>query len=265
MSRLASERPALMRNPILTTLWIVSFLLLPELLGEGRLYAQDIRKDTVYVTQIVRDTVYIPVTSSATKERKTVGPANSGRRMLFALRTNILAIPFLNLGIEVPLGPRWSIGSDIYYPWFGSPDRASGVDKTGVCNELLAADLELRYWFPRRDHKKGQRLMGCSIGLYGAAGLYDFERNWSGFQGEFYNAGVDFLYAAPVFRGRMRLELEIGLGYIWSAARPYECLEPGGVVYGREGVKKYIRWVGPTRAQASLVLPIYTRKKGGVR
>lgn len=254
-----------MRIPVLTILWTVSLLLLLELLGEGRSYAQDMRTDTVYVTRIVRDTVYIQVTPSAPKEKESFSPDYSDRRMLFALRTNILAIPFLNLGAEVPLGPRWSIGSDIYYPWLGRPNRAAGVDKSGVCNELLAADLELRYWFARRDRKDGQRLLGCSIGVYGAAGMYDFERDWSGYQGEFYNAGLDFLYAAPVFKGRMHLELEIGFGYIWSAARPYDCLEPGGVVYRREGVTKFINWVGPTRAQVSLAVPICTRKQGGVQ
>ena len=189
-------------------LWIVPLLLLVSL-GEGKSCAQDIRTDTVYVTRVIRDTVYIPVTSSAPKERKSIGPDYSDRRMLFALRTNILAVPFANLGIEVPLGPRWSIGSDIYYPWIWRPGHSEGVDRNGVCNELMAADLELRYWFPRKDQKDGQRLLGYSIGLYGAAGQYDFERDWSGYQGEFYNAGLDFLYAIPVFRGRMRLEMEM--------------------------------------------------------
>ena len=245
-------------------LWVAPLLLL-GLLGEGQSYAQDIRTDTVYVTQVIRDTVYIPITPSASKERKSIGPDYSDRRMLFALRTNILAVPLANLGIEVPLGPRWSIGSDIYYPWIWRPGHAEGVDRKGNCNELMAADLELRYWFPRKGRKDGQRLVGYSIGLYGAAGQYDFERDWSGYQGEFYNTGLDFLYATPVFRGRMRLEMELGLGLIWSAARPYDCLEPGGVIYHRKGVTRKVMWLGPTRAQFSLTVPIYAGKKGGAR
>ncbi|MBR4822072.1 MAG: DUF3575 domain-containing protein [Bacteroidales bacterium] len=211
-----------MRNPILRVLCTVSLLLLLELLGEGRSYAQ-------------------------------------------IIRTNVLAVPFMNLGAEVPLGPRWSIGSDIYYPWLGRPGRDAGVDKSGVCNELMAADLELRYWFENGNPSGGQRLLGYSVGIYGAAGLYDFERDWSGYQGRFYNAGVDFLYAVPVFKGRLHLELELGLGYIWSAALPYDCPEPGGPIYHRKGVTKYIRWFGPTRAQVSLAVPICLFKKGGAR
>lgn len=222
-------------------------------------------RDTVIVTQTVRDTLYVGVGLPAPPEPLPAGPEFTDRKMLFALRTNILAIPFMNLGIELPLGRRWSVGADVYYPWLGRPGHAGGVDMTGVCNELAAADVEVRYWFPRKDMQGGQRLLGHSIGLYGAAGYYDFERDWSGHQGEFFNVGLDYLYAAPIFRGRMHLEVELGLGYIWSTARPYDCFEPGGMIYHRKGVKQNITWVGPTRVQLSLVVPIYTRRKGGER
>jgi hypothetical protein len=222
--------------------------------------------DTVFVMQTVRDTVYLddtPVPSSFGVDRRI--PDFSDRRLLLALRTNMFAIPFMNLGVEVPLGRRWSVGADIYYPWLERPGHAGGVDMTGVCNELAAADVEVRYWFPRKDMQGGQRLLGHSIGLYGAAGYYDFERDWSGHQGDFFNIGLDYLYAAPIFRGRMHLEAELGLGYIRSTARPYDCFEPGGVIYHRKGVTQNTTWVGPTRVQVSLVFPIYTRRKGGER
>ena len=222
-------------------------------------------RDTVILTQTVRDTVYVEVVPPAPQEPGPAGPDFSDRRMLFALRTNFLAIPLMNLGVEVPLGRRWSVGADIYYPWLGPSGHVGGVDKTGVCNEFSALDVEVRYWFPRRDMQDGQRLLGHSVGLYGAAGYYDFERDWSGHQGEFFNVGLDYLYAAPIFRGRMHLEAELGLGYIWSTARPYDCFEPGGKIYHRKGVTKNTTWVGPTRVQLSLVFPIYARRKGGER
>lgn len=250
-------------SPVWKILLVVSLLLLEP--GGSRLYAQAGKTDTVYVTRTVRDTVYIEVTPSAPKRKKPAGPDYSDRRMLFALRTNFLAIPLANLGIEVPLDRRWSVGADIYYPWIWRRGHASGVDQNGVCNELMAADVELRYWFPRKDIQGGQRLLGHSIGCYGAAGQYDFERNWSGLQGEFYDVGLDYLYAAPLFRGRIHLEAEIGFGFIWSTARPYDCLEPGGVLYHRKGITRKTTWIGPTRAQISLVVPIYSRKKGEAR
>ena len=227
--------------------------------------SQPVHRDTVYVTKILRDTVYFEAAPPALQDLIPSDPDYSDRRILFALRTNILAIPFANLGVEVPLGRRWSVGADLYYPWLWRSGHAAGVDETGVCNELMAADVEVRYWFPRTGMQDAQRLLGHSIGVYGAAGQYDFERDWSGLQGEFFDVGLDYLYAAPLFRGRMHLEAEIGLGFIRSTGRPYECLEPGGVIYHHEGVTKKTTWVGPTRAQLSLVVPIYTRKKGGMR
>ncbi len=222
------------------------------------------RTDTVYVTNTVRDTVYIDITPAPTfsaPERR--GPDYSGKRMLFALRTNVLSVPLGNLGLEIPLGERWSIGADIYYPWIWRSGHAEGVDKTGSCFELMAADVELRYWFPRKDKQPAQRLLGHSLGLYAAAGQYDFEQDWSGHQGEFYNVGLDYLWAVPLFRGRMHLELELGIGYIWSTSRPYDCLSPGDKIYHRKGVTQQITWFGPTRTQISLVVPIYS--KGGKR
>ena len=222
--------------------------------------------DTVFVMQTVRDTLYldnVPVPSSSGSDRRI--PDYSDCRLLLALRTNVVAIPFMNFGVEVPLGRRWSFGADLYYPWFWRSGHAAGVDETGVSNELMAVDVELRYWFPRKDMQAGERLLGHSLGIYGATGYYDFERNWSGLQGEFYNVGLDYLYAAPIFRGRMHLEFEIGFGYIGSTARPYDCPDPGGVIYHRKGVTQNFSWFGPTRAQCSLVVPIYTHKKGGVR
>ena len=222
------------------------------------------RTDTVYVTNIIRDTVYINITPEPSFTAPVrQGPDYSGRRMLFAVRTNALAIPLANLGVEVPLGERWSVGADIYYPWIWRPGHRDGIDTNGTCNELMAADVELRYWFPRKDKQPAQRLLGHSIGLYAAAGQYDFERNWSGHQGEFYNVGLDYLWAIPLFEGRMHLELELGVGYISSTSRPYDCLDrDSGLIYHRKGVTQTTTWFGPTRAQVSLVVPIYVRKGG---
>ena len=220
--------------------------------------------DTVYITRTIRDTVYIDITPLPTPVRVAESPF-AGRQLRFALRTNVLAIPFANAGVEVPLGRRWSVGADIYYPWIWRPGHKDGVDKNGVCNELMAADVEVRHWFPRKGLEDGQRLLGHSIGLYGLAGQFDFERDWSGRQGEFVGFGVDYLYAAPIFKGHMHLEFELGVGCIWVTARPYDCLVPGSVIYHRPGIREKTTWFGPTRAQVSLVVPIYTRKRGGAR
>ena len=222
--------------------------------------------DTIYITRTVRDTVFIDITPAPSFEAPL--PAEdyfAGRRLLFALRTNVLAIPLANAGVEVPLSRRVSVGADIYYPWMWRPGHKDGIDKDGVCNELMAADVELRYWFPRKDLQPGRRLLGHSIGLYGLGGYFDFERDWSGRQGEFVGFGLDYLWAAPILGGRMHVELELGVGCIWALSRPYDCLVPGGVIYHRPGIQEKTFWAGPTRAQVSLVIPVYSRKKGGAR
>lgn len=211
--------------------------------------------------QIQHDTVYIqvpvdrPVPVEKKKERKPY--VLDGKRMFFALRTNALAVPLTNVGVMVPLGRRFSVGADWYSPWIWRNDLHKD------CFEFQALDIELRYWFRDRKARKEQRMLGFSIGAFAAVGHYDFESDWTGYQGEFWNAGVDFLYAIPLWDGRMHLEFELGIGYIQSLATPYECLEPYGDCYKMMATRRLVRWVGPTRAQVSLVWPIYFKTKGG--
>jgi hypothetical protein len=207
------------------------------------------------------DTVYVEKLVYVGPQKKTID--TEGRRFIMAARTNILAVPLANFGIEVPLGEHWSLGSDLYYPWMWRKDHHEGLDYLGWCFELMAVDVEARYWFNNRRKKPEQRLLGHSLSIYAAAGQYDFEWDWSGHQGEFYNAGIDYLYACPVWGGRMHMEFELGVGYIYSPAQPYDTFVEGGRCFRRPGVKQYVSWFGPTRAQVSLVLPFYTRKKGG--
>ena len=211
----------------------------------------------------VHDTVYVEVPAM----RRTKSTYDlSDRRMWFAPRTNFLMGPLTNVGLEIPLGKHFSIGGDWYSPWLWRPLHRANRDSKGWCFEFQAADVELRYWFGRRRDQASQRLLGFAIGVYGAAGHYDFERNWFGYQGDFWNAGVDLVYAVPLWGGRMHMEFELGVGYIHSLATPYECLEPGGECFKLMDTRKLVRWIGPTRAQVSLVVPVYFKtKKGGAR
>lgn len=231
-------------------------------------------RDTVYIkTQTtVTDTVFVSpgvaaltpeVVKAYNKERRKAD--FTGKKMIFAVRTNALAVPLANIGVEVPIGKRWSVGIDYYYPWIWRPHHAEGLDYSGKCFELQALDIEGRYWFaPRKSNQPAQRLLGHSVGLYAAAGHYDFEQNFTGHQGEFYNVGVDYLYALPIFGGRLHLEFELGIGYIYSPSQPYDTFVAGEKAFRRKGVTQKTSWFGPTRAQVSLVWPIYVNiKKGG--
>ena len=207
--------------------------------------------DTLYVTKTERDTVFVAGEPSELSDeelhdilRQRRDYDISGKKFLLALRTNVLAVPFANVGIEVPIGENWSVGADWYSPWIWREKHNKDIDMNGWCFEFQAADIEARYWFHNSRKKPQARLLGH--------------------QGEFWNAGVDYLYAAPIFGGRMHLEFELGVGYIYSDAQPYDCFIAGEKCFRQKGVTKKIRWFGPTRAQVSLVLPIYVNnKKGG--
>lgn len=224
-------------------------------------YVEPPKPDTVFIQQSVPVPVPVPVPAK-------VNPFE-GRKMIFALRTNFIMVPLTNIGVEVPIGEHWSVGADWYSPWiwrenykFPSLRHSSDTDGRGWAFQFQAADIEARYWFRNEKKHPEQRLLGHSVGLYAAAGHYDFEWKSKGHQGEFWNVGLDYLYAVPVFKGKMHMEFELGVGYIHSMNTPYECLVLGEVCYRLPGERKRVDWFGPTRAQVSLVLPVYVKSRG---
>ncbi len=169
------------------------------------------------------------------------------------LRTNLL-LPLLNIGFEVPLGNRWSVAADWYYPWiFRSSSHKN-------CYQLDGLSLEGRYWFGRQhtpdQANKSYRLLGHSVGLFTMGGRYDLEHNYKGHQGEYILGGIDYLYAKPIFKGRMHLEFSFGIGYLYTRATQYEVYVRGGKGYRDKNFRKNIQYFGPLRASISLVLPL---------
>ena len=177
------------------------------------------------------------------------------RRTVFAVRTNVLAIPFANIGAEISLSPHWSLGVDWYYPWLRRSHSSEGMDYSGKCFQIMAGGIEPRYWFGGRD-----RLLSFAIGMLATAGYYDLEWNFHGYQGEFVSAGLDFVYACPVFKDKLRLEFSLGLGYLYSRAREYRTYGAGGQAFTEKDMAKDIHFVGPVKGGVSLVLPIRTSK-----
>ncbi len=168
-----------------------------------------------------------------------------------AVRTNALAIPLANIGVVLPFERHWSVAADFYYPWLQrSQDHRN-------CLQALAGGLEGRYWF-------SEALRGHSVGAFVLAGWYDLEYNFHGYQGGFGSIGLDYLYAIPVFKNKMRLEFSLGLGFFLSRAREYRVYESGGRAYTEKDMAKDIGYFGPVKAGVSVVVPIaITRKKGG--
>ena len=113
-----------------------------------------------------------------------------------------------------------------------------------------------------RNRTAKDRLLGHSVGLYGAGGYYDFERNFKGLQGEFISAGLDYTYAMPIGRKkRLNLEFTLALGYIHSWGRNYHVLDEYGPLFKDEEEIRF-DYVGPTKAAVSLVVPFGKKKEG---
>ena len=169
------------------------------------------------------------------------------------VRTNLL-LPLLNVGFELPLGNRWSIAADWYYPWaFRKSDHKN-------CFQIDGLSLEGRYWFGSKHtsgvENKQYRLLGHSVAAFAMAGRYDLEHDYSGHQGEYILGGVDYLYAIPIFKKKLHLEFSFGVGFLYSWARHYNVYEEGGKAYRNKNFRKRFSYFGPLRASVSLVIPI---------
>lgn len=174
------------------------------------------------------------------------------RKMVLAARTNLL-VPALNVGLEVPIGTNWSVGTESYYPWiWPAPENRN-------CFELLAWNIEGRYWFGR-ERTIANRLQGHAVGIYAGGGYYDVQHNFEGHQGEFADVGIDYTYALPVAKGKLHMEFSLGVGYIYSVARPYKVVEKGGDLLWNKQLQR-IHYFGPTRLNIALTVPIFKRIK----
>lgn len=189
----------------------------------------------------------------------------AGRKPLFAFKTNLLfdAASLVNLGLEVPLGRRFSLAAECYFPWWQNWDK-------DITIQLLAGDIEGRYWLGDRSRRKP--LTGFFVGLYGGAGYFDFQlgklTDGKGMQGDFFMmGGLSAGYAHSIGRS-FRLEYSLGVGYLRCDTREYEVARD--TKYGDIKVIQY-PWeskrtsgILPTKAAVSLVWLLST-KKGGAR
>ena len=210
-----------------------------------------------FTSELRQDDELIAMYEDCVFDRIVIGGKNGyvPRPYGLSLRTNLL-LPLLNVGLELPIGNRWSVAADVYYPWlFRSDDHKN-------CLQAAAVSAEGRYWLGKR-HRDGAenriyRLQGHSIGAFGAVGKYDFEHNYKGDQGEFWVAGIDYLYAVPVCKGRMHIELSVAVGYFQAKAYSYHVYEqPGGKgYYDDRNFRKVMRYAGPVKATVALVIPL---------
>ena len=175
-------------------------------------------------------------------------------KMVLGVRTNFVA-PGQNIGIEIPIKDNWSIVMEHWYPWF--------VSKTNRwCTEQMAWFLEGRYWLPSEKYawSDTQRLIGHAVGVYLSGGYYDYQKRTHGSQGEYMNVGVDYTFAMPIAQHRLRLEFNIGLGFVRTWYRPYKPSSDFEHLIKDPGIKyKTSNFFGPTRGGVSLIVPIMVK------
>ena len=179
------------------------------------------------------------------------------KKMILAARTNLL-VPALNVGVEVPVGYSWSVGTDYYFPWWLARSNR-------YCAEMLGWFVDTKYWFGK-DRGEEDKLTGHALGAYAGFGYYDYQWEKSGNQGEYIDIGVDYTYAIPLAKDRLRMEFNVGLGWIHTVARHYTPTDDYTDLIKDPGIRhrKY-NFFGPTRASVSLVVPIRVKvkQKGG--
>ncbi len=220
-------------------------------------------------TILIHNTVKIKVRSGDSGNGAAVVPAiipaipavDSAKeydiKPIISLRTNLL-VPLLNVGLQIPIGNRFSIGADWYYP-FLYREWSDKLAQTN-CFQALSPGIDFRVYLGKK-HRKGRenwqyRLSGHSIGLYASCGRYDVEWQFDGEQARFINAGVDYMYSARIGkRRRLRMDFSLGVGYAFARAVEYHVFRPGGKAYKTGRILEHT-WIGPTKATISFVIPI---------
>ena len=172
-------------------------------------------------------------------------------KTILAARTNLL-VPGLNFGMEIPIGMNWSVGLDYYYPWAVSAENK-------WAGEMLGWFIDGKYWITGDKYKwdVNSKLKGHAVGLYAGLGYYDYQKITNGMQGEYVDFGVDYTFALPVAQDKLRLEFNLGVGFIYTLYRPYYPSSDFDDLIKEPGVKyRTTNFIGPTRASVSLVYPI---------
>ncbi|MGI6862092.1 DUF3575 domain-containing protein [Bacteroides sp. KG156] len=167
-----------------------------------------------------------------------------------ALKTNLLydATATFNLGVEFGVAPKWTIDlSGNYNPFTFSHSRKW---------KHWLVQPEARYWFC-------DRFAGHFIGFHALGGQYNFANLKNDvrlfgtdfsqltdhrLQGWFAGGGVAYGYSWVLGR-RWNLELEIGLGYVYTKYDKFKCEGCGK----RVETGKTHHYFGPTKAAINMV------------
>ncbi|MBR2204441.1 MAG: DUF3575 domain-containing protein [Prevotella sp.] len=199
-----------------------------------------------------------------------------------ALKTNLLydAVLVPNVGIEVNLGKRWTVGLDWLYTWFKNDSRHRYWQGYG-------GYLGVRKYFGKqangqrstvngqRSTVNGQRSTvngqcspfptGHHLGVYMTGVTYDVEWGGKGYQAAKFGfgGGIEYGYSKRIGK-RLDLDFSLGVGFQDGEYKEYEPADDDSGHYVWLATKKR-HWWGPTKAEVTLkwILGPARKKKGG--
>lgn len=161
-----------------------------------------------------------------------------------AARTNMLFDAALvpNVGVEIYLGNKWTVGGNWNYSWWKKDGNTHWYEQT------YGGDFEVRKYFGAKSDIKP--FTGHHFGVYYQMMTYDMETGHKGYQAAKWNygGGISYGYAMPIGK-RLNIDFSLGVGYIGGEYKEYIPIDK---CYVWQATKKR-RWVGPTKAEVSLV------------
>lgn len=191
----------------------------------------------------------------------------SSERTILALKTNALYDlgTAVNFAVEAPIGDRFSVLYNHICPWWLS-------ESNKYCFQFLSIGGEGRYWIKPESRPASEnrvvrdRLVGHFVGLYGMSGKFDFQWETKGcYQGEFWSAGLTYGYSMPIAK-RLNLEFSLSVGYANIPYRHYVPANDWQDLIRDKFNAGTLHYVGPTKAEISLVIPLtISTTKGGRR
>lgn len=192
-----------------------------------------------------------------------------GSRTVVGLKTNMLydAATAVNYAVEIPFNEKFSLQLQQHTPWWLTKSNKH-------CLQFLSLGGEFRWWFAPRprhaseDRKLRDALMGHFVGVYGFSGKSDIQwgRDFGCYQFEFVSGGLTYGYAMPVGK-YLNLEFSISAGYARIPYQHYIPTDDWQILIRDKNKAGTLHYVGPTKAEISLVIPIRAnfKKKGGAR
>ena len=189
-------------------------------------------------------------------------PQSGGFHM--AVKTNLLYDVVLvpNIGVEIPIGKRWSVNADWFYTWFSSDSRHRYWQGYG-------GYLTVRRYFGNSQKNCELSFVNCQfpmkghhVGIYMLGMTYDVEWGGRGYQADHFGfgGGLEYGYALPIGR-RLSLDFTLGVGFQDGEYKEYDPTDDGSDHYVWQSTHKR-HWWGPTKAEVTLKWII---GKGGAR